>query len=558
MKLGKERSSIIWSAAMSACLATTAGCGGGGGGGPVATGPASLKLGEAQISYTGSAKPFVASGSGSVTVTGMSGASYSNIAIVPNQTLDNLLIVGGAADLQTINPVTGVLSPSLTGLDPGFPITQCFTNDGHIVFTAYSPSGGNAFAYECNYDGSGLKKINNSNPTFEIAWAPNNNLIAWTDPSYNLWVSSPNGANPVKISSNYCFVPSFSPNSEGVVFDYEAIEGGNDLIYFSSVSGGGATPLPLQDSEDNYFYPVWCPDSAALLCTFDNGSQRYLDEFNLAGNLIGTVNQPSSIMDQEQASIAPDGKTIAFDFGSTYEADPLNLAVSSVSGNDPSTIYSNALTTFSFPQWSPYPGPQDFVGSAGSMFGSASGFLWGQNGDVMTGFAAFTTTAPNSTTITPETANGSNDLIYDVHSSSITGLKYTTGYYCQIVNAYSNIPSGSTDVLVSFNSQTGQIGTIAPFIQSRAAVKPTRRGSGLSFQANFLAVFNAKGQNLAPSGASQVELDEKAGVPLTIIGDSGQSLPITVPTPTPSPALKKLAETRIDPTKPLPAGFLRK
>lgn len=533
-----------------------AGCGGGSGGGAVSTAQNTLKLGDASIAYTGATvTPMIGTGSGTVTITALAGASFSSVSIVPPQTLDNCLIVGESSLALTTVNLAGQTN-TLTGTDPAFAITAQFTTDGHIVFTGYSPSSGNWYAYECNWDGSNAQRINGGTPTWEIAWAPDNQKIAWIDPSTALWVSSPNGSNATELMTDSCYVPAFASDSQHLAFDYE---NSDDFDQIYTWPGSGApVGLPGENETNSYFFPVWFPDGAALLYDYDSGTQRSLQIARAGtGQVIASDNPPSGTNDQEQASLAPDGKTIAFDSASAYAAGgPYSLVVSDLTESDPETVPVNSSNGLVLPYWSPYPGPQNFVGTGASMFSSAAGFIWGQNGDVMSGFVAFTTSAPSTTTVTQENGTGYGELVYDVHSKSITGLKYTNGYYSQIVNALPDIGSGDTDVLISFDSTTGQVTSLAPFVQTRTALKPRSQSLGTMFQARFSAVWDGKGHDLAPNGASQVVLDPNSGKPVSVVDNSGRSLPVTVPVPTPSPSLiKKLASIHLDPTKPIPAAF---
>jgi hypothetical protein len=145
------------------------------------------------------------------------------------------------------------------------------------------------------------------------------------------------------------------------------------------------------------------------------------------------------------------------------------------------------------------------------MFNSAAGFLWGQNGDAFSSFVTFTASTPNSATITSAAPAGGSELIFDIHATSLTGLKFTNCYYGQITSVIPAESSAVSDVLVTFDSSTGLVGTIAPFIAKRTALKQTQQGSGLTYQAQFTGVWDAKGHNLAPNGASQVAIDPKTG-----------------------------------------------
>lgn len=482
------------------------GCGGGGGMGGPGQQQTSIRVGEAAVTYSGTAKPMEQSGSGNVTVTEMAGASFSGVSILPNQTLDNTLIVGIGTGVQTLNP-SGTVINTLTSVDP-FPDYAAFTNDGHIIFSGINLTTLVAYVYECNWDGSSPQAIlggDQIGALYGMAWAPNNSRVAWVDTGKNLWVSNPDGSNPVMLSSNADY-PSFSPDSSTVVFD----DVSNSELYFVSAAGGTPTPLPGQVSGTTYAQATYFPSGTAIVYDQLTGSTSTLEEKTPNGTSIMTLGTASGYSGVGYPTVSPDGKQLAYTSNATSGS---YLTTSDIYGDNRTYLSLNNAQPFYNPHWSPFPGAQNYVGSGGSMFSSASGFLWAQNGDVQTGFLAFTTSSPKTSAVTQVGgASGGGELVYDVHGSSITGIKYTSGYYSQIVS----IPAGSTDVLVSFDSTSGKVENVAPFIRARTAAQPVRQGSDLQFKEHFLGAFDAKGHNLAPNGASQLVLDSKTGKVLRV------------------------------------------
>lgn len=482
------------------------GCGGGGSGSPSAS-TQTIRIGQATVTYTGTAKPFATSQvSESVTITGMAGAAYSNIGLVPNQSLDNSLILyESTGALATMTP-SGIVS-NITGTG-NYPIYSTFTHDGHIVFVSYNTASGGYYAYKCSYDGSNQQQLMSQEvyPFDGFAWAPNNKKIAWVNLSGELYVSNPDGSSPVLISTGGTF-PAFSPDSSTVAF--ESLVGGYEQIYLEAATGGTATLIPGQTSTDNDTLPCWLPDGQSLMYTVDSGTASQIALVTIGGATITDVAEPSGVTSDEEATIAPDGKTVAYMSG--VYGGALNLATSLFNGNDYAT-YSNP-GSIAEPQWSPYFSSQTFVGSSGSMFSSASGFLWAQNGDAFASMVTFTASVPKSATITSESPSGSAELVFDVHATGLTQLKYTNCYYGQIFGVSAG---GGTDMLVSFSSTTGLVGTIAPFIATRTAMKPVPQGNRVLYQAKFTGVYDAKGNNLAPNGATQLLLDPKTGKAISV------------------------------------------
>jgi hypothetical protein len=68
---------------------------------------------------------------------------------------------------------------------------------------------------------------------------------------------------------------------------------------------------------------------------------------------------------------------------------------------------------------------------------------------------------------------------------------------------------------VSIDSTTGQVTSIAPFLVARGIPLQSSKAS-LEFHAQFLAVYDGNGKNLAPTGATDLVLDPKHGSVLSV------------------------------------------
>jgi hypothetical protein len=93
-----------------------------------------------------------------------------------------------------------------------------------------------------------------------------------------------------------------------------------------------------------------------------------------------------------------------------------------------------------------------------------------------------------------------------VHADTVTSIKYVNAYYSNPIV----VSPGTSDALVSIDSTTGQITSVAPFVATRGASLQHKSGS-LQYTAKFTAIYDAHGKNLAPYGASSIVFDPKHG-----------------------------------------------
>ncbi len=73
------------------------------------------------------------------------------------------------------------------------------------------------------------------------------------------------------------------------------------------------------------------------------------------------------------------------------------------------------------------------------------------------------------------------------------------------------IPAGSTGALVAFSFSDGSVVAVIPYAANKSVPTKTLGASKATYTAKFTAIFDAKGNNLAPKGARSVTLDPSTG-----------------------------------------------
>jgi hypothetical protein len=210
-------------------------------------------------------------------------------------------------------------------------------------------------------------------------------------------------------------------------------------------------------------------------------SQYFIFGSSSSGSLLTEALTDGTQIDL-QPTISPDGSTVAF----LQETNGPGYIywMKNVPGYATTELIapSNQAEAES-PAWSPFPAAKTFVGPTGVFGASSSGFLWGQLGEAFASLVSFTATTPSTVSITAQTPSGYSAPVFSVSADNLVSLSYANGFYSLPVK----------------------------FVQTRTAIKPGRAGSGLSFDGSFTAVYDGKGKNLAPNGATHLVLDSKHG-----------------------------------------------
>lgn len=156
--------------------------------------------------------------------------------------------------------------------------------------------------------------------------------------------------------------------------------------------------------------------------------------------------------------------------------------------------------------WQPFPTNRVLAGAASLFGGNASAFVWALSGNEVTGNVLVRAQTPSTTRIDAEGAAGTN-LVYAIECDRITKASISVDKGQALANL--NLTPTTNGLLVNFNASNGEIVAAIPYAVARGAGKPkvSRDGSRIVVEGVMQGVYDAKGKNLAPSGASRAVLD---------------------------------------------------
>ena len=208
-----------------------------------------------------------------------------------------------------------------------------------------------------------------------------------------------------------------------------------------------------------------------------------------------------------------------FIFGAAFPPSSPALYFGSAPYVNFSRMTSLTSTSIS-PAWTPFIKDRTLISSGGGLLGTrACGVILGQRvSGGTTSVLAFDVTTPSSVVMTAQhtSPSSADSLVFSVDADNITKLAYANTLGWRGIRAIgSGTPVLSANgALVSIDGQSGYVVSILPFSGTRAAGSHptvTTNGSLQTFAGNFLAAYDKNGNNVAPNGASVVELDTRTG-----------------------------------------------
>lgn len=131
--------------------------------------------------------------------------------------------------------------------------------------------------------------------------------------------------------------------------------------------------------------------------------------------------------------------------------------------------------------------------------------------------AATRANARVATQSAPYNDYGTNLIFSITTSAGLTSLSYVNLNGAGVPGSAvtPSLPQGTTNALVSFAAEDGTITMVIPYAANRS-VQPERAGRVTVLRGSFPAVFNGKGENIAPSGARAVRIDAATGALLGV------------------------------------------
>lgn len=480
------------------------GCGGGGGSTPA--GGEEVAFGEF-VGRAASTNPPVIGSSNNTVVTGVTGAftslrmrdqvqSLAETQIVYRSPLSNdLFIMNG--DGTGVRKLTD--TPAINEFDPEL------SPDGTRV--AYNTNeGGNYEIYTIKTDGTGTTRITND-PALDQdpTWSPDSSTIVFTsnrNGNFDLLKVnvSTKVVTPLVTDGFYQAHPSYSPDGKMIAFKDAQLDGAFDL---ATVKADG-TDKRIQQGTGTPGDPTWSPDSLTLL---NGNGQLYIT--SLPGGLVGQTPVPGANNCTNGASFSPDGKYIVYGT-SANQLRAINAQTGAQEWLLPLVHQGWG------PDWGPGPKDRTLIGSS-SLFGATgAGFLYTTAGANTQAVLAFGATTQSTVVMKADDGEGDNppNIIYSLDADTITYISYALAPAYKVVKVVgAGLGVAQCDgAIVSVDSADGKIVAVLPFDGSRSAGKPKVESSGSTrvITGNLLGVYDAKGENLAPSGASKVVID-KAG-----------------------------------------------
>jgi len=488
---------------ISMALLFLAGCGGGGGVQNSGSGSQTTSLGQVTLAYSGNAKAQVQALEVGLSVTSLAGGTISNLTYEPTPTLENTAIGYITPSLSLHTYQNGRDQVVLGGFVSGA-FGATFSRDGHI----YACTGHEDATFHIDrmyYDGTGSTSLYTSTGTnyYQNVSVSSDGVHLAYDCAGAVYAGTTSGGTPILLSS-VGQQPAISPNGATVAFVKSV--SGYDQVF--TVPIGGGTPFQVTKDSVNHYYPCWGLAGDLILCDADSGTSRLITSYIASNGGLFTDSLVPAYPYASHASLSPDGKYITCAVKTTYSAATTAIVTYELD-NGAQTIAQSGQTPF----WSPYFPSRVFVGTDAWMYPSASGFLLCQLQSGFDSLLAFTATTPSSATVTQVTqsvSGSSGPPIYDVHADSVTSLKYQNTYF----TGATALTPNTTDVLVTLDGTTGQINTVAPFLATRG--QALHQPGSQTYSAHFTAVYDAHGKNLAPNGASQLNIDPKHGTATSI------------------------------------------
>jgi len=509
MNLLSARRTALYALAIS----VVAGCGGGQSGPSNATSDSHTgTVGEATYSFTGNPKPLLTESTGNVTTTALAGASFSVVRFNPASILANTYLVysrqkGTDAEIYKANYGLWQETQVTQGVNGANAPTASRFGQLYFEYQFATQIG------ECLNDGTNFRTDGTSLSADDISYpvvAPTGLTVAFegnANPS-GLFTCGINGGTATGVQTDDGIAgSSWFPGSTSLA--YVATNGN---IYKTAATGG--TPTNITPSSyrtgGSWSHPAVSPDGnwVAGEWTTTNSSTSQVLVFNIAWQTLTNLT-PSGDSDSFP-TVSPDGNWIAFYRSKAGGAAP-GIYVSNSSGTQQTLVVPDTTTAtgVSGLNWAPYPASLALIGSNQFFNTVASGFLYTQVLSVFSSLVAFSATTPSSATITGAPSTGAQPLIFTMSADAITRIGYINSYFNN--GTFITPPASTPSAVVSVDAVTGAVDTVATAAIPAKQLATRGVGTNVTYSGKFTGVYDSKGHNLAPSGASQVVLNAKTG-----------------------------------------------
>ena len=521
--------------AISVSLAALVGCSGSSA--PTSSGtPTTQTFGSFTTRVVGTSQSPVTVYSASGAVTGISGASFTDIAATERFNVPIVYVSDEDGDdeiwAMTANGTLRTQLTKNTGAD-SFP--KVSPDGSKIVFV--SDRSGNNDIYTMNTDGTGVTQLTtSSHGDTQPSWSPDGTKIVFAsarDNSYEIYTANATGTESgvTQITSGGADTspnsyPTWSPDGTKLAYHCNRLAVGNYECYVKNADGTGAeTNITNNTALDQY--PTWSPDGSRLAIASQRSPSVGYDIWTINSATGGSALQLGSTAGTDwEPSWSPDGTKVYFSTSRDDVSAPISYELYSVpsSGGTETRLTTDTDTT----QEKAHLGSAwqtKLIGTDGRLGTGAAGFLFGQSGTTTTSVLTFDTVGSTlaGRAAARVVANSTGDtnisnLFFTLTTSvGISSIKYINSFGASTILpsvVTVSIPSGTTGALVTYSgvsSTAGQVASVLPYAANRSGIKTTRQGDTITVTGSFPALFDGKGENVAPSGAKTVRYDVNTG-----------------------------------------------
>jgi dipeptidyl aminopeptidase/acylaminoacyl peptidase len=299
--------------------------------------------------------------------------------------------------------------------------------------------------------------------------------------------------------------PSWSPDSKSIAF----AKAGS--VWSVLKTGANLTRLTTPGTNESDGGVQWAPSGDRI------GYVHYAPltggGFSYTLKIIGTA---GAVLHSESDVFggfawSPDGGRIAYSGSGVFVMD--------ANGARKTRVYADESSGMSWAN--PNRSNRKMVGPSAEMTASATGFVYGASSggratDTPASLFAFDSASAASafTASLPPEMNPGTNIVYRLESLAAADSMRTLVYWNFSQNDPVAVPFDTpvNGAIVTFNSSTGEISSVAVFATpARSAGSKSPQGKaengGLSIQGSFKGVWDQRGKNIAPQGASEIRYD---------------------------------------------------
>jgi aqualysin 1 len=231
----------------------------------------------------------------------------------------------GNYEVYTVNPDGSELR-NLTNTSPTWEGNAAYSPDGTKI--AFGGDLDDIYwqIYVMNSDGTGIRRLTNTFGTadnWEPTWSPDGTKIAFTSTrdgdGEEIWVMNADGSNQVKVTDipgSQNLQPDWSPTGDKIAFLTNRDYVYNFELYVMNADGTNQTRITNNThlpGANNDYYPEWSPDGTKIAFVYDGGNVAHTDQIHVMNaDGSGRVNLSNNAAYEYNPAWSPDGSKIVF------------------------------------------------------------------------------------------------------------------------------------------------------------------------------------------------------------------------------------------------------